>query len=188
MDTTGTVLQYLSREGVAGTETIADDTNIPDTELMETMNDLESDGYVEGDGFWYLTDEGESYFNDVLRARFTSDQIAELEDCYQEFESLDSRFKELANSWQRRDDERARDELIGDLTEFHREVEAFLDGFSEPIRAEYQTYVNELESALETLRGGDDDYFTGTDVDSYHTIWFRWHDDLLRTLGKQRDE
>lgn len=187
MDTTVTVLQYLSREGVAETETIADDTDIPDTELTETLNDLESDGYLEGDGFWYLTDEGESYFNDVLRARFTSDQMAELEDCYQEFESLDRRFKELANSWQQLDDERARDELIGDLTEFHRDVETFLNGFTEPLQAEYRTYVTELKSALETLRDGDDKYFTGTDVDSYHTVWFRWHDDLLRTLDKQRD-
>lgn len=188
MDTTGKILQYLSREGVAETKTITDDTDISETELTETLNDLESDGYVEGDDFWYLTDEGETHFNDVLRARFTSDQIAELENRYQEFESLDSRFKDLANSWQGRDDERAYDELIDDLAEFHREVETFLDGFSEPIRDEYRIYVTDLKSALENLQGGNDKYFTGTDVDSYHTVWFRWHDDLLRTLGKQRDE
>lgn len=188
MDRSANVLQYIAMEGVAETESIVADTEGSESELVETLEDLEERGLVEGDGFWYLTDEGEDHLNELLRQRFTADEIDELESQYAEFESHDLEFKELANAWQQANDESEREELIAALAEFHRDVEAFFASFSESIRNEYETYVADLESALQTLRDGNRDFYTGTEVDSYHTVWFRLHDDLLRTLGKQRDE
>jgi len=31
-------------------------------------------------------------------------------------------------------------------------------------------------------------FLTGTDVDSYHTVWFEMHDYILRKLGEERGE
>jgi hypothetical protein len=31
------------------------------------------------------------------------------------------------------------------------------------------------------------DYVSGVKVDSYHTVWFELHEDLLRMLGRSRE-
>ena len=51
--------------------------------------------------------------------------------------------------------------------------EEILDLFSDA-----EKRVDELEYA----------YFAGTDVDSYHTVWFELHDYLIKKMGKEREE
>jgi hypothetical protein len=36
------------------------------------------------------------------------------------------------------------------------------------------------------VRAGDKEWFTGPLVDSYHTVWFELHEDLMATLGLER--
>jgi len=43
-----------------------------------------------------------------------------------------------------------------------------------------------LAAAMERLREGDERYFTGVTVDSFHTVWFECHEDLIQTLGRER--
>jgi hypothetical protein len=38
------------------------------------------------------------------------------------------------------------------------------------------------------VRAGEGDWFTSPLVDSYHTVWFELHEDLLATLGLERAE
>ena len=42
------------------------------------------------------------------------------------------------------------------------------------------------DGALDRIRGGDLDWFTKPMIDSYHTVWFELHENLLATLGIQR--
>ena len=47
-------------------------------------------------------------------------------------------------------------------------------------------YGARLSHALDRVRGGDTDWFTKPMIDSYHTVWFELHEDLLVTLGIDR--
>ncbi len=51
--------------------------------------------------------------------------------------------------------------------------------------AEFRT---QLDRAIAKLFDGETDYFVGVNCDSYHTVWFRLHEDLLRLLQQERDE
>lgn len=188
MERLGNILHYLAIEGVAETETVAADNDLPESESLDVLVDLEERGLVEGEGFWYLTDEGEAHLDDLLRQRFTSDELDELANQYETFESLDLEFKDLANGWQQTDAEADRDELITELSAFHRDVREFFAAFPDSIRVEYEPYLADLEAALNALEDGAEEYYTGTEVESYHTVWFQLHDDLLRTLDEQRKE
>ena len=44
------------------------------------------------------------------------------------------------------------------------------------------------EAALARLHAGDKDWFTKPLIDSYHTVWFQLHEDLLTTLGIERSQ
>ena len=48
-------------------------------------------------------------------------------------------------------------------------------------------YGTRLTTALERTLGGNIAYVTDT-LDSYHSVWFQLHEDLLVTLGISREE
>ena len=47
-------------------------------------------------------------------------------------------------------------------------------------------YGPRLSSALAKVQGGDGEWFTKPTIDSYHTVWFELHENLLATLGIER--
>jgi hypothetical protein len=58
------------------------------------------------------------------------------------------------------------------------ELDAVLDRFRE--------YSERFDRAVEHVRDGDHDWFTKPSIDSYHTVWFELHENLLATLGIER--
>jgi hypothetical protein len=49
------------------------------------------------------------------------------------------------------------------------------------------SYRSRLRTARTRVEEGDHDWFTSPRIDSYHTVWMQWHEDLLLTLGLERD-
>jgi len=184
MQTTLAVLQHLSMEGIAETGELVE--VVDDGDVRETLQELEADGYVEDEGFWYLTDAGERRLNEGCRERFPPGRRAMLREIFGRFEALDSEMKDLASGWQT--DEYDPDEMARKLTSLQQEVDGLFDELPPEMQSVYSRYTDALADAIEKLRDGHEEYVTGTDVDSYHTVWFRLHDDLLRTLGEDRDE
>jgi hypothetical protein len=50
----------------------------------------------------------------------------------------------------------------------------------------FHNYGPRLSNALKKVESGEIDWFTKPIIDSYHTIWFELHEDLLSTLGIER--
>lgn len=80
-----------------------------------------------------------------------------------------------SQEWQLVDRLRALDEKAGPVvSQLGRAVGRF---------AEYRP---RLRKALEQLEGGDREWFSGATCDSYHTVWWHLHEDLLLALGIDR--
>jgi hypothetical protein len=47
-------------------------------------------------------------------------------------------------------------------------------------------YGPRLGHAIDRVEAGEVEYATKPMIDSYHTVWFELHEDLLSTLGKER--
>lgn len=75
-------------------------------------------------------------------------------------------------------------ERLGEIDEWIQPVCAELAGSLE----RYGRYGPRLTYALERLRSGERDWFTKPMIPSYHTVWFELHEDLLATLGIERDQ
>jgi len=133
---------------------------------------------------------------DTERARLdpTSDHYAACRAAYDRFLRFDPQIKLLATQWQLMganggggpygteewdlvDRLRALDEKAGPvIAGLGRDVVRF---------AEYRV---RLRKALEQLEGGDRNWFSGARCDSYHTVWWRLHEDLLLALGMERTD
>jgi DNA-binding MarR family transcriptional regulator len=52
----------------------------------------------------------------------------------------------------------------------------------------FAVYVPRLAAALERVDAGEVEYVTKPLIDSFHTVWFELHEDLLATLGIERSQ
>jgi hypothetical protein len=154
---------------------------------------------AEVDGKYMLTPCGQmmlageySRFNDGLRAN--ADFVA----AYQRFEVINKDLKQLITDWQTMEvggkrvandhsnkdyDER----VIGRLGDLHERFEPILKKLcaGEP---RLKVYSDKLGAALEKAEDGDLAWVSDAKLDSYHTVWFELHEDLLRILGHVREE
>ena len=52
----------------------------------------------------------------------------------------------------------------------------------------FATYERKLQAALERSEDGALQWVSDAKIDSYHTLWFELHEDLLRLMGREREE
>ena len=113
------------------------------------------------------------------------------------FHTVDRAFKELVTSWQMREIDG--EEVVNDHTDgaydaavvvrlgddIHPRVLAVVEQVSaaEPRLARYG---DRLTAALEALKQGDAQMMAHPLRDSYHTVWFELHEELIRLSGRNR--
>ena len=78
-------------------------------------------------------------------------------------------------------------DVIDRLGAQHERAQRPLGEFAE-LEPRLGEYTRRLEAAYDKVLAGDNDFVSGARVDSYHTVWFELHEDLLRMLGREREE
>jgi len=77
--------------------------------------------------------------------------------------------------------------VIDRLGDLHERFEPILRGLvSGAPRLRY--YADALGKALDMAEDGAIEWVSDVRIDSYHTVWFELHEDLLRLVGRQREE
>jgi len=121
-----------------------------------------------------------------------------LTECYERFLGLNKRILKVSSDWQlRRDggvevgndhsDPHYDDEVVERLGQIHERARICLDAMCAS-GARFRPYLERLDACVERLRAGDRSAFTAPLAESYHTVWFELHQDLLLTLGLKREE
>jgi hypothetical protein len=77
--------------------------------------------------------------------------------------------------------------VIDRLGDQHERAERVLDSFAE-LEPRLGLYKERLDSAYDKALAGEREWVSGARIDSYHTVWFELHEDLLRMLGREREE
>jgi hypothetical protein len=77
--------------------------------------------------------------------------------------------------------------VIDRLGAQHERAEKVLERFA-ALEPRLEVYRRRLDEAYDRALAGETDWVSGARVDSYHTVWFELHEDLLRMLGRQREE
>jgi hypothetical protein len=77
--------------------------------------------------------------------------------------------------------------VIDRLGALHERAEKVLARFAE-LEPRLATYTGRLDAAYDKALAGETDFVSGAGVDSYHTVWFELHEDLLRMLGRVRED
>ena len=156
-------------------------------------------GTVESsDGTFRLTTEGKlaalALVTDDRRAVGEERTIADLE----AFHDLDGRMKEIVTAWQIRDvagEQTLNDhsdvaydaQVLDRLAVLHADASEWLASLAAEFRR-FAVYRSRLGRALDRAQGGDQRFVASPRVDSYHTVWFELHEDLIRLAGRRRSD
>jgi hypothetical protein len=117
---------------------------------------------------------------------------------YEAFEHINVTLKALITDWQSVEiggqrvvndhSNKAYDEgIIDRLGKLHERAEGILAKLSSVVpRMKY--YGDGLLEALEKAEDGAIEWISDAKIESYHTLWFELHEDLLRMVGRTRSE
>jgi pyruvate, orthophosphate dikinase len=140
-----------------------------------------------------LTEAGAAAADALMAADREAADGAALERAYDAFIAVNKPFKELVMAWMARPDGSPNDHsdpaydqgVLERLDPLHEGVGEALAtaGASVPRLAVYQ---ERFDGALERVKAGEHRFLTAPLIDSYHTVWFELHEDLIRLLGRTR--
>ncbi len=117
---------------------------------------------------------------------------------YETFERINRTLKQVITDWQTVEvagervandhTDAAHDDAIVDrLANVHEQVESVLQALAGPL-PRMRIYAQKLLAALEAAEDGDREWVSDVRRESYHTVWFELHEDLLRIMGRAREE
>jgi hypothetical protein len=194
------VIHTVRLVGFVDASTVARRVGLPVGEVERLLADAVDDGFARHRSGarpgWSLTDEGRKEGERLLADELDrSGRRGDVTDAYRRFLPLNRRLLEVCTAWQVVDPATGAINDHGDA-DYDRAVVARLgeiDRGVQPICARLGTwfdrfsgYGRRLRSARERVEAGDVDWFTRPTIDSYHTVWFELHEDLLATLGLDR--
>lgn len=195
------VLHALRLKGFAEDDAIATASGRDVGEVGILLKELADDGLVvRRDGRvsgWSLTPGGRARHVDLVAADLAAAGARDaLVGAYERFLSVNQDLLGACTSWQLRDVGGA--QSINDHSDaaYDAAVVERLVGIHDRVRPvtadlreamdRFAGYGTRLREALEKVVGGEHDWFTKPVIDSYHTVWFELHEDLLSTLGIER--
>ncbi|HZD23631.1 MAG TPA: pyruvate, phosphate dikinase [Acidimicrobiia bacterium] len=194
-----TIVRALHIKGFATPENLAPVLRCEPEAVATVLDALVSEGIAKRTGeMCHLTEEGRSMGTSLLaadRERWTEETAGS---ALERFLVLDVRLKEIVTGWQMRvvdgeqvindhADETYDRAILADLAEFHEGARRWLSPLIEDL-PRLETYQDRLQRAADRVEHGSHDYIASPRLDSYHTIWFELHEDLIQLAGRTREE
>jgi hypothetical protein len=182
------VLHGVRLKGFAEAAAVADLWLLDEGEVASELKGLAADGLVQRrDGRvsgWSLTTEGRAEHTTLVRAEL--DEAAArpaVKDAYHRFLTLNPELLATCTAWQLRTT--GTGQSVSRLSAVDEGIRPVLADL-EAALARFERYPERLGNALRRVQLGEAEWFTKPLLDSYHTVWFELHEDLLATLDLQR--
>ena len=116
---------------------------------------------------------------------------------YHDFRAVNADFKALVTDWQLKggpagkpnphDDAEYDAAVLGRLDEVHARVLPIIEAAAAQL-PRLNSYSTKLIAALGKIKAGDSAWLARPLIDSYHTVWFEWHEELIVAVGLTREE
>jgi len=164
-------------------------TLFAEEEVVDQFFDSHPTFFKETPRGFMLTPEGRDWVLAEVGTEQMSIDHPLFETCYQRFLALNDEFKKLVSGWQmagaagQGDEERAT--LVGSLERLHERFAPILADTGREL-GRLVFYGRRFEQALDALRAGDMSMLASPIKDSYHTVWFEYHEELIALTGRDR--
>lgn len=140
-----------------------------------------------------LTAEGRDRLEELLARERAGVDRELLRERYDDFGELNQMFKRLVTDWQLVEGTHPNDHsdaaydaaIMRRLDEVHRRLTPLLDQLVHAA-PRLEPYGRRFAAAIAKVAAGDHTWFARPLIDSYHTVWFELHEELLGLAGLSR--
>jgi len=194
------VLHGLAVKKAGPAAAVADLLGHDEDEVSGALDLATADGRaLAAKGTFMLTPAGRSWIAEQYPQVFAEFRASTLASAaYVRFEVINRELLTLFTDWQMipasggrvpndHSDPEYDHRIIDRLGRQHERAQGPLEQFAELV-GRLHRYIDRLEGAYDSVLAGHLDFVSGARVDSYHTVWFELHEDLLRMLGREREE
>ncbi|HEX3793606.1 MAG TPA: hypothetical protein VHV57_03820 [Acidimicrobiales bacterium] len=190
------ILQAARMKGRLSPEDAAASSGLALAEVGVQLAELEASGMVTLVGSTYrLTPEGRLRLEGLISDEQGSVDATELRGCYEDFDTFNTDLKAIITSWQIKGDGTANDHtdasydamIIERILKLDRAFTVLLSRMI-LVSPRLTPYVTRFGRAVNAMEEGDHSYVARPILDSYHTVWFELHEELIGLLGLTRAE
>jgi hypothetical protein len=189
-----TVLQAVRLKGRVSPADLAATLDADPADIATTVERLNADGLLVGGATLRLTPAGRERLSALLTEERNGVDATALKASYDEFRSINTDFKALVTDWQLK----AGQPNNHDDTDYDAAVLARLDGVHQRVLTivaaaatqlpRLSGYSAKLQTALDKVKAGENAWLTRPLIDSYHTVWFELHEELILSVGLTREQ
>ena len=187
------VLQVLCLKGRATHEALGAAVG---ADATAAVAELEAAGFVEGTTLGYRVTELGRSRADELYAHERAQAGPVIHDVYESFVPINDEVKQIVTDWQMRPvggeltindhrDRRHDERVIARLRRTDTRVSTALAPLASTLRR-FDVYPRRLQRALTLIDDGDHSMLAAPLKDSYHTVWFELHEELIILSGRSR--
>ncbi len=191
------IAMALRLKGMAAVDAIADVSGASAAEVTSAVQEMVDAGYaVDSPRGFRLTPEGKAWTDELLGAERQNVDTDAMNGIYERFCDHNDVFKQLITDWQIKDvggeqvpndhTDEAYDQAIFDrLADLDAAVApVFADAAAQAPRL--SRYLDRFAAALAAVQAGDTSMVAHPLKDSYHTVWFEMHEELILVSGRNR--
>lgn len=186
------VLQAVRLKGLVNPADVADTIDEDRAAVADTIADLVESGLLVGSSALRLSPSGRQHLTDLLAAERHNVDGSAIAAVYHDFGAVNADFKALVLDWQVKDggvnthDDTDYDAwVLTRLDAVHRRLIPIITAAAAQI-PRLNPYADKLRNALEKVNAGDAAWLTRPLVDSYHTVLWELHEELILAAGLTR--
>jgi hypothetical protein len=197
------VLLALRLRSFATSEVVSERSGLESEVVLTALKECSESGWasfregrVTG---WSLTADGRRRGEELLAQQLDSAGVrVGVEAAYERFLGLNGELLSICTDWQVVGP--GSDQRVNDHADAAHDAAVLvrldtLHASALPVTADlgrllvrFDTYSARLAHAHDRVCAGEHDWLTRPTIDSYHTVWFELHEDLLATLGRERSQ
>jgi hypothetical protein len=189
-----TLLQAMRLKGRVRPADLAATLDAAEEAVTTMLKELTDAGLVTEGKSARLSLDGRARLAELLAGERDNVDREAFARAYDDFRGVNQDFKSLVSDWQLRNGD-PNDHTDAD---YDAAVLGRLDGIHDavlPVLAvasgqlpRLDTYAAKLSAALAKVRAGETSWLTRPIIDSYHTVWFELHEELIGAAGLTRED
>jgi DNA-binding MarR family transcriptional regulator len=187
------VLQAIRLKGRVTPTDLAATLGEDPRRVAATIAELTAVGLLIEGKMLRISPDGRERLNTLLAEERSGTDTAAITAAYHDFRVVNTDFKALVSDWQLKDgvpnthgDAHYDAAVLHRLDGIHKRVVPIIAAAARQV-PRLSAYSDKLAAALEKVKAGEAIWLTRPTVDSYHTVWFELHEELILAAGLTRD-
>jgi hypothetical protein len=189
-----TVLQAVRLKGRTSEADLVATLDEDPADVAATLAQLTAVGLLVTGKALRISPEGRARLNALLAEERSGVDQNVLATSYGDFRAVNNEFKALVSDWQIKDGQpNSHDDaeydaaVLNRLDNVHQQVLPVIATVT-TLLPRLRGYAAKLNSALDKVKAGDTTWLARPIIDSYHTVWFELHEELIAASGLTREE